>query len=108
MTKKAAKKAAAKKKAPATTAATKRAAAKKKAPAKRAAAKKATKGNGKGPYDAKFLDEMRKALLDERATYFHTFEFAKAEADALTEMREPGDVQFDDESGEGDTLAGRA
>ncbi len=29
----------------------------------------------------------------------------KAEADALAFDREPGDVQFDDESGEGDTLA---
>ena len=32
-------------------------------------------------------------------------EALKAEADALTFDREPGDVQFDDESGEGDTLA---
>ena len=32
-------------------------------------------------------------------------ESLKAEADALTFDREPGDVQFDDESGEGDTLA---
>jgi DnaK suppressor protein len=29
----------------------------------------------------------------------------RAEADLLAEEREPGDVQFDEESGEGDTLA---
>ena len=29
----------------------------------------------------------------------------QAEADSLTDDREPGDVQFDEESGEGDTLA---
>ena len=29
----------------------------------------------------------------------------QAEADSLLEGREPGDVQFDEESGEGDTLA---
>ena len=32
-------------------------------------------------------------------------EALKAEADSLTADREPGDVQFDEESGEGDTLA---
>jgi len=80
--------------------------AKKAAPATKSVAKKAAPAKKAGsPYDAKFLAEMRTALGSERARYFHTAEVAKAEADELAQMREPGDVQFDDESGEGDTLA---
>ncbi len=59
----------------------------------------------KSPFDKKFLDEMKAALLEERSRYVHSAESLKAEADALVESREPGDVQFDEESGEGDTLA---
>jgi RNA polymerase-binding transcription factor DksA len=95
------------KKASATKAAATKAPAKK-APAKTAPAKapaKKASAKATSPYDAKFLEEMRKALLEERASYTHTAEIAKADAEALAEMREPGDVQFDDESGEGDTLA---
>jgi RNA polymerase-binding transcription factor DksA len=44
-------------------------------------------------------------LIRERAKYVESAESLKAEADALVESREPGDVQFDEESGEGDTLA---
>ena len=46
-----------------------------------------------------------RALETERATYLRQAESLQAEADSLTEDREPGDVQFDEESGEGDTLA---
>lgn len=53
----------------------------------------------------KFLDAQLKALEEERATYVRQAESLQAEADSLTEDREPGDVQFDEESGEGDTLA---
>ena len=35
----------------------------------------------------------------------HDADSLTAEANALAELREPGDVQFDEESGEGDTLA---
>ena len=73
-------------------------AAKKVAPAKKAAPKKA-------PFDAKFLAEQRVLLLEERATYTRQADNLQAEADSLAELREPGDVQFDEESGEGDTLA---
>ena len=59
----------------------------------------------KSPFDKKFLDEMRESLFEERSRYIHSAESLKAEADALVEGREPGDVQFDEESGEGDTLA---
>ncbi len=56
-------------------------------------------------FDQKFLDEQRAALIEERSRYVQSAETLKAEADALVEGREPGDVQFDEESGEGDTLA---
>ena len=111
-TKKAAKKAPAKK-APAKKAPEKKAAAKKapatKAPVKKAAAKKtpAKKAvkKAKSPFGKKFIGEMKARLEEERAKYLHSEETYRAEADALIEGREPGDVQFDEESGEGDTLA---
>ena len=98
----AAKKAPAKKaaaKAPAKKAPVKKAAAK--APAKKPVAKKVPKT----PFGKKFLDEQKKALLTERARYVQSADTLQAEADSLLEDRDPGDVQFDDESGEGDTLA---
>ncbi|MET0903088.1 MAG: TraR/DksA C4-type zinc finger protein, partial [Acidimicrobiales bacterium] len=122
-----AKKAAPAKKAPV---AKKTAVAKKAAPAKKAPAKKApatpvkqvasppklpaAAGAGqvakkpppkrKGPLD-KFLLGQVEALKGERETYTRQAESLKAEADMLMAEREPGDVQFDEESGEGDTLA---
>ena len=59
----------------------------------------------KYPFDAKFLELQRLLLLEERARLVHDADSLTAEANALAEMREPGDVQFDEESGEGDTLA---
>ena len=56
-----------------------------------------------GPAD-KFFVEQRELLLTERATYVHQEETLKAEAQALAEDMEPGDIQFDEESGEGDTM----
>jgi len=53
----------------------------------------------------KFLLGQKAALEEERATYTHQAESLQAEADQLAAEREPGDVQFDEESGEGDTLA---
>jgi RNA polymerase-binding transcription factor DksA len=90
------------KKAPAKKPAAKKAV--KKAPAKKPAAKKAVK-KAKSPFGAKFIGEMKARLEEERAKYLHSEETYRAEADALIEGREPGDVQFDEESGEGDTLA---
>ncbi|MGQ0830166.1 MAG: TraR/DksA family transcriptional regulator [Microthrixaceae bacterium] len=58
----------------------------------------------KGPLD-KFLLGQLEALHEERATYTRQAASLKAEADLLVAEREPGDVQFDEESGEGDTLA---
>lgn len=58
----------------------------------------------KGPLD-KFLTGQLELLEKERVTYLHQAESLRAEADSLVAEREPGDVQFDEESGEGDTLA---
>lgn len=48
---------------------------------------------------------MKAKLLRERAKYLHSAEEYQAEANSLLEAREPGDVQFDEEGGEGDTVA---
>jgi len=59
-----------------------------------------------GPYakDAKFLDEVRELLVADRAVYQEQATSLRAEADSLALEREPGDVQFDEESGEGGTV----
>jgi len=69
---------------------------------KKAAASKS--GKRKVTLD-KFLEGQLADLESERANYLRQAESLQAEADSLTEDREPGDVQFDEESGEGDTLA---
>jgi DnaK suppressor protein len=69
-----------------------------KAPAK-APAKRALR-----PEDKKFHQEQKELLLAERATYMQQAETLKAEADQLAEEMEPGDIQFDEESGEGGTM----
>jgi DnaK suppressor protein len=65
------------------------------------------KDSAKAPSNGldKFLESQLELLAEERATYTRQAETLQAEADSLTEDREPGDVQFDEESGEGDTLA---
>jgi RNA polymerase-binding transcription factor DksA len=59
-----------------------------------------------GPYakDTKFLDEVRELLEADRAIYQEQATSLRAEADSLALEREPGDVQFDEESGEGGTV----
>lgn len=57
-----------------------------------------------GPLD-KFLLGQLETLNEARITYNRQAVSLKAEADLLVAEREPGDVQFDEESGEGDTLA---
>jgi DnaK suppressor protein len=52
----------------------------------------------------KFLLEQQGLLRAERATYLGQAEDLKAEADSLAQDMEPGDVQFDEESGEGGTV----
>lgn len=55
--------------------------------------------------DESFLEEQRNKLLAERARYVRSAETMAAEAAALLDDREPGDLQFDEESGEGDSWA---
>jgi DnaK suppressor protein len=59
-----------------------------------------------GPYakEPKFLDEQRELLAEERSIYSGQAVDLRAEADSLALEREPGDVQFDEESGEGGTV----
>jgi DnaK suppressor protein len=59
-----------------------------------------------GPYakDTKFLDAQRVLLHEERTIYAGQAIDLRAEADSLALEREPGDVQFDEESGEGGTV----
>jgi RNA polymerase-binding transcription factor DksA len=106
--KKPAAKAPAKKPAAKATAAAKKPAAK--APAKKPAAKASTAtrkpaAKKKSPFTPAFLAKQHQALLDERARYLNQAETLQQEADQLAADREPGDVQFDEESGEGDTIA---
>ncbi len=117
----AAKKAPAKKKAAAKKAPAKKAAPKK-APAKvtavisevekvdeaqAAAAKKLIEQQklAKKSFTKPFLKKQEAELLSEREKYTRSAISYKEEADSLVLDREPGDVQFDEESGEGDTLA---
>ncbi len=69
--------------------------------AKAGPTKRDTEGYAK---DERFLTSQRASLLRERATYLEQAASLKAEAEALVEEMEPGDIQFDDESGEGGTV----
>lgn len=71
--------------------------------AKTAPAKKAATKRAKEPMKAEFLVEQRALLLEERNNYTRQAEELKAEADSLALEHEPGDVQFDEEGGEGGT-----
>ena len=68
--------------------------------------RKSTAKAKSGPYaaDEKFLLEQRAMLESERKVYQGQATDLKAEADSLAQEREPGDVQFDEESGEGGTV----
>jgi DnaK suppressor protein len=79
-----------------------------KAPAKattKAAGEATAKATGasKSKPRAAFLASQRQMLLDERANYIRSAEALKAQADSLALEHEPGDVQFDEEGGEGGT-----
>ncbi|MGI9120888.1 MAG: TraR/DksA family transcriptional regulator [Acidimicrobiales bacterium] len=51
-----------------------------------------------------FFRDQRQALLAEREAYTRSASSLRAEAEQLAQDREPGDVQFDEESGEGDSM----
>ncbi len=71
--------------------------------------KAAPKSTAKQADDAsagdRFLAEQRAELQAERATYVQQAESLLKEAEQIAEDMEPGDIQFDEESGEGDTLS---
>lgn len=70
----------------------------------RAAASKAAKRSGsRAKGGATFLRQQRELLVAERDNYLRQAEELKAEADSLALEHEPGDVQFDEEGGEGGT-----
>jgi DnaK suppressor protein len=85
--------------------------AKKAAPAKAGVATAGTSGAAaradrvpeEPEFDGAFLAEQRQLLIQERAGYVRQAEELKAEADSLALEHEPGDVQFDEEGGEGGT-----
>ena len=52
---------------------------------------------------AAFLEHQRALLMAERRNYTRQAEELRAQADALALEHEPGDVQFDEEGGEGGT-----
>lgn len=67
--------------------------------------KRATKeAAGGGATTDPFLEAQRVLLMEERATYTRQAKDLRAEAEQLAEDREPGDVQFDEESGQGDSM----
>jgi DnaK suppressor protein len=65
---------------------------------------KAPERRTEGYTDERWLNHQRHALENERATYTEQARALRAEAESLVEEMEPGDVQFDDESGEGGTV----
>ena len=80
-----------------------------KAPSAKPTAKAAPKKQGggtrtSGNFDAAFLASQRALLTDERANLVGQAQRLEDEAAELMEDLDPGDVQFDDESGEGDSL----
>ena len=66
---------------------------------------KAAKKSRKQRFSPRTIEELRNKLLQERHKYLHSAEEYQAEAQSLLEAREPGDVQFDEEGGECDTIA---
>src|SRR5215216_4407958 len=50
------------------------------------------------------LKRLRQKLIDERDQQLRQAEELQAEAEELAQERDPGDTQFDEESGEGDTV----
>jgi RNA polymerase-binding transcription factor DksA len=53
----------------------------------------------------KTLEKLRELLVEERARHLQQSVELQADADMLVAEREQGDTQFDEESGEGDTIS---
>jgi RNA polymerase-binding transcription factor DksA len=63
-----------------------------------------TKTPGESKLSAKTLEKLRKTLVDERDVIMRQASALEAEAEQLANDRDGGDTQFDEESGEGDSL----
>ncbi len=59
---------------------------------------------GPATISPKTLERLRQKLIDEKDRLRHQAEELSAEAEQLAREREAGDTQFDEESGEGDTV----
>ena len=59
---------------------------------------------GPANHSPKTLERLRQKLVDEKDRLRHQAEELTAEAEQLAREREAGDTQFDEESGEGDTV----
>lgn len=99
------KKTAAKRPAKATAKKAAKPAASKSIPSQTTPAKPPEQKAAKSPLDKKFVEAQKLILIEERARYTKSAKTWKDEADSLVESREPGDVQFDEESGDGSSLA---
>jgi len=64
-----------------------------------------TKPPGESKLSAKTLEKLRKTLVDERDVILRQASALEAEAEQLANDRDGGDTQFDEESGEGDSLS---
>jgi RNA polymerase-binding transcription factor DksA len=73
-----------------------------KKPAARTTKKPAAK---KSPFTPAFIAKQKALLEEERAKFLRQAIDKQQEADQLVADRDPGDVQFDEESGEGDSIA---
>ena len=92
-------------KAAAKAASTTKKAAKSASAGKAKSASKSTTAKQQPAFDKKFLDRQTKLLLAEREKYFQSSVTLESEAQQLLETREQGDVQFDEESAQGDSWA---
>ncbi len=71
----------------------------------KSATRKAAPKPAQGAGADRFLTEQRALLLEERDSYERQAEALRAEAEQMAAEMEPGDVQFDEESGEGGTMS---
>jgi RNA polymerase-binding transcription factor DksA len=75
-----------------------------KAPAKKASKKAAAPRRSGPPLAKTTVEKLERLLVEERGRLLRQATELQAEAEALATEREPGDTQFDEESGEGDTI----
>jgi DnaK suppressor protein len=71
----------------------------------RAGAKKSSSVADQAAAPDRFLNEQRALLLAEREAYQRQADALREEAEQMAAEMEPGDVQFDEESGEGGTMS---